>query len=450
MKKKIFLILSIVLTFAVNTVYCQSSYSLSQCKELAIQNNAKIKNAKLEISASEQVKSAANTKYYPQVSASFQGMYAVKDLVKMETQGGNLPVYDGNPANLPTANQFAYMPGSNIGLLGDLVLGSISVMQPIYAGGRISTGNELAELGKNINKDKLNIERYSILQKTEELYRQVLTLQEKMKTVEFFEKFLNNLQKEVNSAQSAGLIGKNDVLKVALKVNELQINKLKLDNGIQLSKEALCQHIGVEFNQAMVLTDSNQNIQEPNSYFLEASSALPNRFETNLLQKAIKANQLQTEMQRGEYLPEFAVGTMLAYDNAMGKGNLNCLFVATLSVPISGWWEGSYKIEETKIREEITKNTARETNELLTLQISKAWKDLNEAYKQIELGKNMLAQADENFKVNESNYKVGNQSLSDFLEAQATLQQSQEQLSEFNSNYQLALTKYLQAIGKYE
>ncbi len=450
MKKKIFLILSIVLTFAVNTVYCQSSYSLSQCKELAIQNNAKIKNAKLEISASEQVKSAANTKYYPHVSASFVGMYAADDLIKMETQGGNLPVYDGNPANLATATQFAYMPGSNMSLLDNLATGSISIMQPIYAGGRISTGNKLAELGSEINKDKFKIEKYNILLQTEELYRQVLTLQEKMKTIEFFEKFLNNLQNEVNSAQGAGLIGKNDVLKVALKVNELQINKLKLDNGIQLSKEALCQHIGVAFNPNIVLSDSNQNIQEPNAYYLEASSAISNRFETSLLQKAIKANELQTEMQRGEYLPEFAVGAMFRGVNVMDKTNFNALLVANLSIPISGWWEGSYKIEETKIREEITKNTARETNELLTLQISKAWKDLNEAYKQIELGKNMLAQADENFKVNESNYKVGNQSLSDFLEAQATLQQSQEQLSEFNSNYQLALTKYLQAIGKYE
>ena len=58
-----------------------------------------------------------------------------------------------------------------------------------------------------------------------------------LKRNEFFESIKtygdwNNLQKEVNSAQSAGLIGKNDVLKVALKVNELQINKLKLDNYI--------------------------------------------------------------------------------------------------------------------------------------------------------------------------------------------------------------------------
>ncbi len=448
MKKRIY-ICTLLIMHVFTSVNAQTSLSLLECKNLAIKNNAKIKNAQLEVDASKQTKDAAYTKYFPQVSASFMGMYALKDLVEIETSGGNLPVYDGNPANLANATQFAYMPASKMSLLDNLLVGSISIMQPIYAGGRIETGNKLAELGKDINNDKLNIEKYNVYQKTEEIYRNILSLQEKVKTIDFYETFLNKLLKDVNISYEAGLISKNDVLKVSLKLNELKINRLKLQNGIDLLKEALCQHMGIAFENNIKLSDTIVEIIEPAKFYLEANSALSNRFEMNMLKNAVKAKEYQTDLKRGEYLPEIAIGSMLFGVNVMDKTTFNGMFFASVSVPISGWWEASHLMEERKLKEEIIKNTEKETSELLTLQISKAWKDLNETYKQIELGNDMNAQAQENFKINQSNYNAGVNSISDFLEAQAAVQLSEDQLIEFKNNYAFAVTKYLQAIGKY-
>ena len=42
--------------------------SLDECKRLAIENNAKIKNAELDIEAAELTKKGVFTKYFPQVS----------------------------------------------------------------------------------------------------------------------------------------------------------------------------------------------------------------------------------------------------------------------------------------------------------------------------------------------------------------------------------------------
>ncbi len=61
----------------------------------------------------------------------------------------------------------------------------------------------------------------------------------------------------------------------------------------------------------------------------------------------------------------------------------------------------------------------------------------------------MIEEAKENFKVVESNYKSGVVALSDFLEAKAMLQKSQDQLIEFKTNYKYLTTKYLQAVGNY-
>ena len=76
-------------------------------------------------------------------------------LVKFDMPGGNLPVYDGNPANLSTATQFAYYPGVSLSLLDKITTGAIMATQPIFAGGRIYYGNKLAQLGIDVNTSKL-------------------------------------------------------------------------------------------------------------------------------------------------------------------------------------------------------------------------------------------------------------------------------------------------------
>ena len=83
-------------------------------------------------------------------------MKAINPLLKLNMEGGNLPVYDGNPAHLLTATQFAYMPGINISLLNQLAGGAVTVLQPIYAGNRIKTGNQLADINLEVKMKQKN------------------------------------------------------------------------------------------------------------------------------------------------------------------------------------------------------------------------------------------------------------------------------------------------------
>ena len=441
----------LALLFASQGLYAQNggSYSLEKCKELAIKNNVKVKNAVLEIKASEETQASVYTKYFPQISASATGIYSFKDLINYNFSGANLPVYDGNLGNLGAATNYAYVPGMKISLIDKIGDANILITQPVYAGGRISTSNDLAQVGRDVNVDKYNIEKYKACFEVEKYYWQIVSLQGKYKTTEFYDRFLNNLLKDVNSAVNAGLTTKNDALKVSLKLNELHINQLKLNNGISMLKEALCQHIGETFDNNLTLSDTANSVKEPSSFYIDSKNGVENRFETSMQRNAVKADELQSKLKKGEFLPEFGVGFMYDYFNIMKQGSTNGFLFASLNVPISAWWGGSHELEERQIKEEIMKNTQKETSELLALDISKAWKDLDETYKQIQLGEEAVTQAQENFKITESNYKAGTIAISDFLEAQALLEQSQDQLSEFHANYNLAKAKYLQTVGKY-
>lgn len=448
MKKINFYILLITL-FSLSQLFAQRVLTLEESKQLALQNNAKSKNSKLEIEASRQIRKSAFTNYFPNVSAGGFMWNAKKSLIEMEMQGGDLPVYDGDPANLGSATQFAYFPSSTIGLLKKGTIGYINAIQPIFTGGRIIYGNKLASLGEDVSELKDKMTEDEILLKTEEQYWLIVSLEEKSRTINKYEELLNRLLLQVEDAYKSGIVMKNDVLKVKLKLSEVQLNKSKLENGRKLAAMAFCQHIGISYDSSLAFKDELEISDLPQSYFVDKNEALKKRVEYSLLEKSVEAEELQTKMKRGEYLPQAAVGISemyMKFDESK-KRTFGMVF-GTVSVPISGWWSGSYELQERSIKEEIAENNFKNNSELLLLQIEKSWQDLNDAYKQYLLSKESKTQAEENFKVNEDSYKNGISTVSDLLEAQALLQQTQDQLTEAKANYIVKKTTYLQVTGR--
>ena len=164
--------------------------------------------------------------------------------MEIQTTGGDLPVYDGNPANLASATQFAYFPSSTMGLMKKGTVGFVNAIQPVFTGGRIINGNRLATLGVEVSEFKGKMTNDEILLKTEEQYWQIVCLEEKAKTIDSYEALLRNLSGQVEDAFKSGLALKNDVLKVNLKLSEVLLNKTKLENGRKLALMAFCQYTG--------------------------------------------------------------------------------------------------------------------------------------------------------------------------------------------------------------
>jgi outer membrane protein len=430
-------------------VFAQRALTLEESKQLALQNNAKIKNGALELEASRQIRKAAFTKYFPSISANGAMFEADKNMMEISTSGGNLPVYDGNLANLRTATQFAYMPPSTIGLMKSGAFGVLTAVQPIFTGGRIWNGNRLASLGEDVSEENNRLTQNEVLLKTEEQYWTVVSLNEKMKTIRRYEELLNNLLAQVEDAYRSGIVMKNDMLKVKLKRSEVLLNKSKLENVQRLATMAFCQHIGIPYDSILVLVDSLRTESSPKLYYVENKEALKNRSEYRLLQASVRAEELQSNMKLGEYFPQAGIGVSGLYmklDESKSR-TLGMVF-GTVSIPISGWWEASHTLQERSIKEKIAYNLMKDHSELLLLQMQKAWQDFSDAYKQVLLSEEAKVQAEENLKVNQDSYNNGMSNLSDLLEAQALQQQMNDQLTDTRASYRSKQITYLQETGR--
>jgi outer membrane protein TolC len=341
------------------------------------------------------------------------------------------------------------MPASTMGLLKSGTFGVVTAVQPIFAGGRIWNGNRLASLGEDISEYKNRLAQNEVLLKTEEQYWLVVALNEKTKTIQRYEELLNSLLAQVEDAYKSGLVSKNDMLKVKVKRSEVLLDKSKLENGRRLATMAFCQYIGIPYDSSLVLRDSLTLEASPESYYVENTEALKNRSEYHLLQASVRAEELQSNMKLGEYLPEAGIGVGGLYmkmDESKDR-SLGMVF-GTVSIPISGWWEASHTLQERRIKEEMAHNSMKDNSELLLLQMQKAWQDLNDARKQVLLSEEAKTQAEENLKVNQDSYNNGMSNLSDLLEAQALQQQTNEQVVDAKAGYRNKQTAYLQATGR--
>jgi len=423
--------------------------SLDSCKKTALAYNKKIMKSDFDVKAATEQRSYAFTNYFPVVSISGTAMRSSDYLMKLKTPEMNLPVYDGNPANLASATQFAYIPSIGINALDYMNVANVSVALPVYMGGRIRNGNALASLGENVSKQQKSIVVTDVLIRTEELYWNLISLKGKRKTLLSYKTMLDTLYRDVNNYYTSGMVQRNDLLKVQLKQNEMESNLLKIDNGIVMTTRSLCQFIGIQYDSTIIFNEQPSGENRFPSQIEDPKNAVANMVELKLLNKAVEAEKLQKKMALGELMPQISLSGMGVYYDVMNKTDKAALALVNVSIPITGWWGGSHKIKQQQMKVEKAIVDRDETAELLSLQAEQAANELKESWSQLKLSEKSVEQARENLKVTDDNYRSGVVGISDLLEAQALFQSSNDNLNDALCGYQIKKAKHLQSIGNY-
>ena len=405
-------------------IQAQSSFTLEQCKELTLKNNYEIRKSELQLKGAEQSRKEAFTNYFPVVSATGTAMNASAGTMNME------------------------MMGTTLSLMKNGVLGGVTATQPVFAGGNIVNGNKLAKVGVEAQRYQLDLSEDEILLQTEHYYYQIVSLQEKLRTLDQLDEMLQHLRRDVENSFKAGLITQNDVLKVKLKQNELASNRLSVENGLDITKKLLCQHMGTDPSGFSITYDSLW-MESPANLLVNHAEVLSARNESKLLDKNVEANNLQLKIKQGEFLPKVAVGAGYMYHNLTDVNTDFGVVFATVSIPISAWWGGSHAIKKQKINQQVAMNDRQNKSEQLLLQMQQALNDMEESYKQVKLAEEAVAEATENLRLNEDYYKAGTVTLTDLLDAQSFLQQTRDRYTESITVYRFKRSNYLQVTGRY-
>lgn len=420
-KHYIFLLASLVVIPA-----SAQTYTLSQCREMALNHNVEMKNADISIRQAKEQEREAYTNYFPTVSAMGIGMNSNKHFVNMSM--GQLGVQ----------------------MVKDGLLGSVTATQPVYAGGQIINGHKLSKLGIEVSQLNRRVDANEVLLKAEQYYWNIVELKSKIEVIDAANKMLTSTCKDVQNAVDAGMTERNELLQLQIRLNDNRSTRANLVNSLKLSKMVLAQYTGIQ--------DSTYDVAEnislkdlpkfPIDLKADHQSALPTTAEYQLLQKNVESKELNSKLERGKYLPSVAVGAGYLYQDLMDKGQGNGIVFATVSVPISKWWGGSHSIKRKKMDIESAQNTLRDNSELLVINMQSKWNDVENAYEQLKIKKETIEQSEENLRLYRNYYEAGTKAMSDLLDAEMTMQQSKDSYIEAYSDYQQKIVEYTQAIGK--
>ncbi len=423
----------------------QRILSLDEALTLARQNNRTLQNAALEISMAGEQKKEAYTQYFPQISAQVVAFQAFDKLIKGD---GIIP---DEVAALGT--QFADLAGQpySFGELSRAYSISLSVMQPVYAGGQITNGNKLAAIQQDVVKLQQNIKEKDVVQRVTENYWQIAQVKYNLQTLDAADKQIAEAEKTTSTYLKAGLTTRNDLLKVQLRQNELKSDRLKLNNAEHVLRLLLAQMTGLAGEDVDILPDE-MLADDPSTVFLPSGDAVYNRDELQLLDKALEAQQLQVKMERGKNLPSVAVGVM-GFNSGFGglsstvKDNLktnitNGMVMATVSVPISSWWGGSHAIKRQRLKLQQAQNDLADAREQLVIDIESSWANLTEAYEQVGIAQKSVEQAAENLRMVNDQYKAGTIDLNDLLDAETLNRQALGNLASALAKYQIEKCNY--------
>ncbi|MBQ9185097.1 MAG: TolC family protein [Bacteroidales bacterium] len=429
--------------------FAQNTYTLEQLLDSAKVNNIKVRSAGYDLKSAAQQRKEAFTNFFPKVSATGAWFNANKSMMQAEINLGEQISPEMGAALAQILPPEALMAMGNpisINMMKNGTIGSVMAMQPVFAGGQIVNGNKLAKVGEEAGELQLRMASDEVAKTTEGYFWQLVSLEEKAKTVEAVETLLSDINKDVTVAVKAGVAVRNDLLQVQLRQSDVAAQKLKLQNGISLLKLLLCQYCGLADDDFSVSYDINADA--PLVSREDFSEALKGTNEYKLLGKQVEAAELQKKMEIGKNLPTVAVGAGYNYHNLMDKDQNFGMVFATVSVPISDWWGGSHAIKRKSIAVQKAKEELEDSSRLLEIRMQSAWNGVEEAAAQLSLARQSIEQAQENLRLNQDFYKAGTCTMSDLLEAQLLYQQTMDRVTEAYATYRTAITDYRLALGR--
>lgn len=428
-------------------VYGQRTLTLDECRSLAIQNNKELQIAGEKVRVAGYDKQAALTKYFPQVSAMGTYMRNQKDINLLDDKtvaglGKLLPIDVGAFTHLD---------------IQDVWLGNVSLVQPVFMGGKIIAYNQITKYAKELAQSMNDLKLQDVIYKTDEAYWQVVSLVNKKKLADSYVSLLRKMDTDVQALIEEGVATQVDGMSVRVKLNQAEMAQTKVDNGLALSRMALAQLCGLPLEESLALADENieslpESTSSSGSFSVE--EAFINRQELKSLDYAVRIYKKKEKIALAEHLPSVALTANYLVTNPNSfngfKNDFGGMFNVgvAVQVPISGWWEGTYKRNAARAETHIKQLELDDAKEKIELQVNQSVYKVNEAGKKLTASSRNKEKAEENLRHATIGFEEGVIPALNLMEAQTTWVEAQSDLIDAQIEVKLTDVYLSKALGR--
>lgn len=439
-------ILSLI-SFAVST--SAQVLSLDSCRSLALANNKQLHIQSERIKAAQYERKAALSTYLPAIDFVGGYLHNQKDisvfdsdqLLPTKTFNPETGKYDFNLVTNPTTGEPIKSPNgqyipSTVALIPkesmtydthNIFFGALTITQPIFMGGKIIALNRLAHFTEELAKTTRNIDAENIIYAVDAAYWQVISLKAKHKLATSYVNLLDTLYRNVNIMHQEGVATKNDILSISVKLNEAQVDLVKVENGLSLSRMALAQLCGLPINAHMQLADEDLTKNTTTALIANGynmSDVFAKRNDIQALKLGVKIYEQKQRIAQSSMMPNLAVIGSYMFSNPNMYNGFQKKFSgafsigATLTIPIWHWGGNYNKYQAAKTGVTISRLSLIDAQEKIELQVTQAAYKAREAVKTYHMTTINLANAKENLRMAQIGFNEGILSIDNVTEAQ--------------------------------
>lgn len=455
--KRTILLLAFVVT--VSCMHAQRMLTLEECRNLAIQNNKELQISGEKIKMADNEKKAAFTKYFPQLSANGAYMWNQKDinLLDMGALSSSLSSSLGGLAQLPMiqhlmsgVNDMQHLDVQNIWV------GNVSLVQPVFMGGKIVNYNQITKFAKQLAESMNNLQLQDLIYKTDETYWQVISLVNKKKLADAYVDLLRKMDSDVTAMIYEGVATEADGLSVKVKLNEAEMAQTKVENGLALTRMLLAQICGLSLEEDLSLADEKlDNFPvETTQASADLNEAFMNRNELRSLDLATKIYKRKERIALAEMLPNVALAANYFVTNPNVFNGFKNDFAGMFNVgvmvkvPLSGWWEGTYRCNSAKAETRIKTLEWQDAREKIELQVNQSVYKVNEAGKKLIASSRNMENAEENLRRANFGFEEGVIPALNLMEAQTAWVSARSSLIDAQIEVKLTEVYLSKALGK--
>lgn len=409
------------------------SLSLAQCREMALSQSEELQQADNKLHQAELDNEIATTAYLPKIDAAAIGAYMLPD---MDMMGMELRM------------RGTYMAGFNL-------------TQPIYTGGKITTGKRLARIGREAAREQQRMTRMDVLVEADKAYWTYIAVSRKVRMLESLSVQMDTLYQQVSVACHTGMATENDLLRIEAKLSDVQYQLQKVKNGADLCRMSVCRMVGVGLDTSIEPTDTLMTLSEP----IVLSTDISSRPEMALLEKQMEVDKQQIRMAKADMLPTIGLTAgYMYYGNIKLKGMTTVedgtlqpfsqefrdgqwIAMLSVSIPIFHWGENRKKVRKAQYQLKNSELELQKNTRLFNIEVQQAIRNLQDGQRLIQTAETGLCQAKENLRVTQNRYDSSMVPLSDLLDAQSQWQQAESNLIEAQTQCKIYETEYLRATG---
>ena len=432
------LLLLLLLAASSFRAYCQQEkiLSLQDAISLGLKHSQQIKNDSLNLKIANSKLKQSKTNNLPQVSIAANFLRLSDNITPFTV---SLPT--GNVVLNPQILNQSY--------------NAVQARQMIFAGGKLRNADKIAALEEqaitfDIQKSKSDLSYQMIT-----LWYNLYSSKQTKKLLQSNIILLQNQKMDANNFVNQGILLENEVLKIDLAISTLESSLADIDNGILFLKNNLRILTGLDQN---VLVDISEflpeNARNNENLSTLIAAAIRNRAELKVLSIRQQQATLGSKIAKSNYLPTLTGIGSFNYDQPNMRVFPNeATFTGTYFAGLSLNWNitdlftNKNKVAESKFGEQKLENAIEQAKEGIEIEVNADYNNYQSALQKIAIANKSIAQATENFRVEQNKFKANNASSTDFLNANTQLLNARIAFATAQAAADLAYQKLLKSIN---